>query len=378
MILKNFFKIILTGLMILPLWLTETAYGCYYHPYEVFMTSSQFYIGEVVAIDESEILIDVADYFTTNEESETIPEVLSLGSNISWHLELGDYVIVSFGSGIPDECVPYTGLPGSEIFHVTSLDYATLRVNAVVDQDRIMLTNFVNHRATYVYRLSGSPTGSIIYRTHRYNPIGSTIIHYEFNLIVGQITTIDEDAVTIEVWDYVTSDGRELALDRLSLRSSGQPFEGFNVGDDIAINLRHTGVSGEDARTMSTYVPRFHSTDIFSVNILDDGSMHLEYIREDSSVSAFYTDLLQHRSINAYVVTFGGVGRYKSVARLVDDELVMIYEQEEVLEELVDLADEAWVERLIPWVTVGIGGVLGVAVVVVVTKKRKRMVDDGK
>ena len=101
-------------------------------------------------------------------------------------------------------------------------------------------------------------------------------------------------------------------------------------------------------------------------------------------------DLLQHRGNYPYIVTFGGDDRYRTVARLVDDELIMIYEREVVVEERVDLADEVGFELVenveVDWLLLApilalmlsfiIGVLLGVVVVILVIKTRKQVLSD--
>jgi len=363
MIFKKLLRIILVGLVFLlkPI---EIAHGCEPHPVRNFMSGSHFAIGEVIAIDETEILIDVADYFMlehiTNEELEVLmmtSETFSFPSSTRrvQYFEQGDYVIASLG--VAGGCYFEND---EEIFHVTTLDYATLQVEDRMGQgwmpERMLtVTEFVNHG----FQQRNSRT----YRQHHQTPMGWLAAYNTTSLILGQITAFERDEVTIEIWDYVIPDEIELTNDRLTLyQERHHLFIGFNVGDDVAVTLRVPTGDGDTRTLVST---DHSSMDIFSVNVLEDGSVQLESDRirtgsEDSSLSALYTDLLQHRGNYPYVVTFGGTGRYKSVARLVDDELIMIYQQEEVLEELVD-----GVEFLI-------GAVLGVIVVVLVTKNREK------
>jgi len=389
MTFKKLSIIVIIGLIgsVLLLSPIETAYGCEPDPFEIFTTGSHFIIGEVLTIDETEILIDVADYFmppsATNEELVETSETINFPSS-SWlleHFNQGDYVITSFnGTGCS-----WDG--AEEIFHVTSLDYTTLQV-----EDRMsktwgmaerMMTDFVNHRATYNYQQRNSR----IYRQHRENPAGWMVIYDPPSLILGEITVLNPDEVTIEIWDYVAPDEKELAFDRLTLyRGHTTVFNNFNIGDDVAVIFR-LPVGDGDARTL-TAIPLGSPMDVFTINILENGDIQAEHIREDSSISAFYTDLIQHRRNYPYVVTFGGTGRYKSVARLVNGELVMVYEQEEVVIEQVESANQVAAEILTSreattstWLTltlviVGIGGVLGVAVMVLVAKTNKQVLND--
>ena len=364
---------------------TETVYGCADDPWEIFMGGTRFIIGEVVVSDESEFLIDVADYFipeVANDSWTTSLEVLSFGIE-SWRLanfEPGDYVVASLYSTEP-------GCNGTvdEIFHVTSLDYETLQVKDNGRDSRI-LSAFVNQRAVYSFREGSSGR---LYRQHRQNPNGYIVVHGVANLILGQITSFEGDEVTIEIWDYVLETGGALTFNQLTLYWRNLPLNDFNVGDNVAINLR-IPVSDVDTSTLMV-MPASQTLDVFSVNVLEDGNVQVESVREDSSISALYTDLLQHRGNYPYVVTFGGTERYQSVARLVDNELIMIYEQEEVVEELEDASDELEDEMLTPttssieseWSIValaisGTGVAVGAAVVILAIKTRKQVLSDEK
>ena len=374
--LKKLSKAILIGLLFL-LKSTEIIHGCEPDPVRNFMSGFSFVIGEISTIDETEILIDVADYFTSefesNEAQELNLETVSVPSS-EWrmqHFEQGDYVVVAF-----DVEACYWDNE-KEVFHVTSLDYATLQVEDRMRQGwgsaERMLTDFINHQAAYSYQQRNSR----IYRQHRSNPTGWLIIHDPTSLILGQITVLEWNEITIEIWDYVTPYGIELAFDRLNLHQTHR-FNDFNVGDDVAVNIQ-VPVGDGDARTL-TAIPVNPSLDILSVRDLDDGSIRLEAISEDSSASAYYTDLLQHRGNYPYVVTFGGTGRYKSVARIVDDELITVYEEVEVIEEQGESVSEAEIELLSPREIMGfdwlilvfvIVGIMTIAVVIFVVKIRK-------
>ena len=368
----------------------ETAYGCVPDPIEIFMSGSHFVIGEVIEVDvdEWEILLDVADYFSSDsagkiEMPDSEPLTASFSGNYSGvgNFEPGDYVVASFYGS--DFC----GSNGREILHVTSLDYATLQVKDTVwytnGHNVRKLTDFINHRAAYEYEVYGLR----MYRQNRQNPIGFTVVYGRTSLILGQITVLDEDEITIEIWDYVTMDNvradeEELPFDHLTLyRGRARGFNDFSIGDEVAIALR-LPAGNEDTSTL-TVMPIDSIVDIFSINILDNGSIQAEHIRDDSSMSALYTDLIQHRGNYPYVVTFGDTGRYNSVVRLVDGELIMIYEHEEVIEEedLDELASSEtvgsdWVT--LAFVTVGIAGLLGLSGVVLVVKIRKQVLSDEK
>ena len=358
-------------------------------PWDVFMDGSQFVIGEVIAANESEIHIEVADSFipygATNEGAIAPSEVISFSSEY-WdryeHFQPGDYVVASLD---PENTCSWDE---SNIFHTTSLNYAILQVENTSGHALRILTDFVNHRATYEYREGGAPRGTRIYRQHRQHQTGFTVIYDETKLILGQIVALNPDDITIEIWDYVATVEHELSFDRLNLWGYGSAFDDFNVGDDVAVNIRMPVVD-EDTRTLVA-MPTF-SLDIFSVHNLADGSIQLTHIREEDSdgISTLYTDLLQHRGEYSYVVTFGRFGRYQSVARVVDDELIMIYEQDEVIEDLENPFDELEDEILagesvesdwliVTLVIAGTGVMLGVAVVIIAIKTRKQVLSDKK
>jgi len=375
MTFKKLSVIILIGsiLLLSPI---ETVHGCEPDPVRNFMSGSHFIIGEVIAIDETEILIDVADNFTPESDSNEAQELTSEVSvpSSEWrvqHFEQGDNVVATFGV---EDCYWDNE---EEIFHVTSLDYATLQVEDRMRQgwgmDERVLTDFINHRGTYNYQQRNSR----VYRQHRNNPAGWMIIHDSTSLILGQITALEWDEVMIEIWDYVTPDGVELAFDRLSLHQTHR-FNDFNVGDDVAVNIQ-VPVGDGDARTLTAILAGSSSMDVFSVSHLNDGNVKVEAIPEDNILSAFYTDLLQHRGNYPYVVTFEGTARYKSVARLIGNELIMVYEEVEVVEEQAEPVNEEEIEFLTPrevmgsyWIVLAFAaiGVAGVLIILVV-KMRK-------
>jgi len=468
MTFKKLSKILLIGLVLLvkP---TETVNGCDPgDPWEIFMTGSRFVIGEIVDIDGLDILLDVADYFVIDPAVETEitdpaaeteiidpaaeteitdptvdPEITTSEMQRSHianiddidnsqrrtenfnidnsqsriaNFNQGDYVIVSFG-GEDGVSRSFCDTAGTEIFHVTSLDYETLHVKHHREHIARMLTDFVYNRGTYTYDTWSR--GTRVYRQHRWNPEGWLLIYDLNSLILGNIITLEEEKFTIEIWDYVTSNGEELAFEHVTLyweyshhRSS---FEDFNVGDSVAVTVQlpnQLPTEDDDARVLAVIEI---SIDVFSINILDDGSMQLERVQEDSGLSALYTDLLQHRGNYSYVVTFGSLRRYESIDRLVDDELIRVYQQGRVMAEPVDLTvatetetltepedltrstfsttspdveeledrAEIGAENLTPsessssWATLvfasvgGIGGVMGVAVALLVVKIRK-------
>jgi len=395
MVYKNFSRvisrIILIGVLVFSMLPFEVAYGCAPpEDWEIFLSGDHFVIGEVVEIVDSEILIDTVDYFISEvaNDAELVSEIVSF-PGYSWQIERfeqGDYVIASFDG--ENFCEATTGA----IFHVTSLDYATLQVEDTLGRVFRMLTDFVNHRGAYAYY---EGRNSSVYRQHRQNPMGWMIAYDPTSLVLGEIIAFERDEVTIEIWDYVTPNGEELAFDRLTLyQDRHHLFNNFNVGDDVAVKIR-IPIGDGDARTLMS--SSHSSMDIFSVNVLEDGSVQLENVRmetvrEDSSLSALYTDLLQHRRNYPYVVTFGSsrYQRYQTVARLVDGELIMIYEQEEPEEadEVVVLTaepepltlsatgDSEW--PTLAMMSIGISGALGVIVVFLVVKKRKRVLKDEK
>jgi len=383
--LNIFLAIVLAGLILLPS-STETAYGCDFHSWDFFMESSQFVIGVVVATSGSEVAIEVTDsfapHFIPSELLIETSEIIYFPSD-RWRryerLEQGDYVVAAL-----NECPCCER--DSNIFHVTSLDYATLQVIDDADGPTLrMLTDFVNHRATYIHRFR-SPR---VYRQNRQNPMGFTVAYDPTSLILGEITALERGEVTIEIWDYITPEGAELAFDYLRWYWDDiDGFSDFSVGDDIAVNL-WLPTGGRESRTLTAT-----STTVFSINTLDDGSMELEHSR-DASLSAFYTDFLGHRGSYPNVVTFGESSqpqRYRSVARLVDDELIMIYGQVRVIEAQVESIDMIDIELLTSWdttginsnwitltfVLAGIGGVLVVAMVVLVVKIKKQVLREEK
>jgi len=381
--MKKLFRIILISLIFLakPV---ELVHGCGPDDkWEIFMTGSHFAIGEIVDIDGSEILIDVADYFIVDHGVEieiTTSELFKFSfiNSQSWveDFSLGDYVVISLGGSDMMIGMNFCDMSGTEIYPVTSLDYTTLQVESEDELISRMLTDFVYHRGTYMYHASRVR----VYRKHRQNPAGWLLFYDPTSLILGRITVLDEDEITIEIWDYVRTDHErvddELPFEHLTLyRGEAFRFNDFSIGDDIAVALR-LPTAAEDARTL-TAVPTESLRDTFSINILEeDGSVQVEHIRGDASVSAFYTDLLQHRGNYTNVVTFGGTSRYKSVARLVDGELIMVYEEEEVGSEQMESADatrEAADSDLLVLILViaGIGGVLGVGVVLVAKVKKQ-------
>ena len=151
---------------------------------------------------------------------------------------------------------------------------------------------------TYEYREGGHPVGKRIYQEH---PDGFKLIYDETSLILGQ----NENEITIEIWDYVISEG-ELSFERLSLWGYGAAFDGFDRDDNIALNLR-LPVGDEDARTLVA-MPTF-SLSIFSVHILKDDSVQLNH-NSSTFASALYTGLLQHRGNYSHVLTLGDTGRF--------------------------------------------------------------------
>jgi len=382
-ILKILLTFALIGFIFFPR-SVETTYGCDFHSWDFFMDGSQFVIGVVISIDESEVSIEVTDsfapHFTPSESLIEISDVVYFPSD-RWQrferLKQGDHVVASLTSECP--CCERDG----SIFHVTSLDYATLQVVEEPGGSTLrMLTDFVNHRAIYTHRFNSLR----VYRQHRQNPIGFTLAYDPTSLILGEITSLEQGEITIEIWDYITPDGAELAFDHLRWSWDDEnEFTRFNVGDDIAVNLWLPSGDGESRTLTAT------SMTIFSINVLDDGSIQLER-GNDASLSALFTDLIQHRRYYPYVVTFAGSHqhrRYQSVARLVDGELIMIYGQQIIVEERVEntnvIEDEFLTPRdpgfdwaTIAFATVGIGGVLGVAMVVLVVKIRKQVLSDEK
>ena len=397
MMFKKISKTILIVLVLLikP---TETANGC--DPgesWEIFMTGSRFAIGEIVDIDGLDILLDVADYFIIgrtietekidserhNDNNQSRTENFNIANSQSRieNFDQGDYVIVSFGG---EDMVGrgFCDTSGTEIFPITSLDNETLHVKHRQEHISKMLTDFVYHRGTYTYETWSR--GTRIYRQHRSNPEGWLLIYDLNSLILGNITVLEEEKLTIEIWDYVTSDGEALAFELVTFYWEDhhrRSFEDFNVGDTVALTVQlptQLSAKDEDARVLAT----IEISDVFFIDIIDYDIVLLEHVQENSGLSALYTDFLQHRGYYSYVVTFGSLLRYESIERLEGEGLIMVYQQGMVVSEPVDLTVETESENLtiressssgatLVFTTVGIGGVFGVVVAFLVVKIRK-------
>ena len=373
---KKLLKIIFIGLLLLmsP---PEIVYGCIPpSSWEIFLSGGRFLIGEVVDIQDSEISIYVTDSFAANSENGTfaISEIIDfinvdiLGyPQPTERFEVGDAVVASFeGFEGPEFC----DANGQALFHVTSLDYAHLQVGDHSSIITEILTSFVNQRGTYTYHYSRNR--GIIYRQNRENSTGFTVYIDETSLILGSIVTLDDEEVIIKVWDYVISNDNESAPEYLTyqIRHERRFFDEFDIGDDIAIRGPLSN------RLRPTYI----SADIFSVHILDD-MIQLVDVRGDDSVSALYTDLLQHRNPDAYVFNFGRStvnsygerqsSRYGLIERLVDGERIVIYKQEVEIEDEDEDDSERLPIALI--MVIGTGSVLGISIIFLVLGKRKKL-----
>lgn len=375
--IKKFLSIILIGLILLlkPPVIVD---GC--APpwdWEIFISGDHFVIGQVIEVEDSEFLIAVADYFTSEvaNDANLIGEVVSFSTSSIWQqdpINQGDYVVASF-DGV-NFCDATTGA----IFHVTSLDYATLLVKDSIEPNRIlfMLTDFVNHRGAYSYR----ETNTRIYRSHRQNSMEFSIIYNSTSLILGDIVAIDEGEIIMEISDYITSEDRSLTSEQLTLYwtfdSERRLFDDFNVGDAIAVNLELLS-ENTDMRARAIW-----EVDVFAVTHLDE-EVQLRDVRGHQGVSALYTDLLQNRDIYEYRVIFErGSRNYTTVVRLVDGEWLVIYEQEVEEEDSENLVIELDLDQFtrptptypglpIALMTISIGSALGIAIIFLVVSKRK-------
>lgn len=304
-----------------------------------FLEGHHIVFGEIIEIDDREVVIYVADYFnvaTTDETGQSMSGLIRIicGSDqggywTSWcsphHLNEGDYVLASLLENDSGFLAIY------EIFKVESLDYQTFYAETQIRAGSIALTDFIRNRGAYEYRWNWRR----LYRQNVQDQSGFLVIYTETTVMIGEIIDIIDDEVMVNIADYIAGEATvEQTFDVITYGI--RELEDFQIGDYIAVS------TNIPQRSFGRRIS-INARNIFRIDSLDYQTLNAQSATGDSSLSALYTDYINHRGRYQYIVDFGTFDMdvaYQSITRLQGSEEILIYEYRDLIRKRIQSVED--------------------------------------